>query len=216
MKTTLKKFSILLLAFSAICLQNIYGDIVVKSGEYENNRVFGLRFETDKQEFFGRVDKINSISSQNYVTGTFEVQEIVIDFEGSDTQLRIYHTKPYDPTKATQKAMEGSRVPGVSGIQRISERATTKAYEETESVNDAMNLFVMKEYPVTTHSKTLEFRVKSESDIRQLFRELRHRWIVATGKEFETAHNASQNKTTSAGDKLEQGKSLNGVLIIIQ
>lgn len=210
MKTTLKIISQFCLLLTITCMSALKAEIIVKSGEYENNRVFALRFETDKQEFFGRVDKINSISSQNYVTGTFEVQEIVIDFEGSDTQLRIYNTIPFDPTKATQEAMKDSSIPGMSGMQKMSERLTSKAYEQTDPANDAMNAFVMKEYPMTTHAKTIEFRVKSKADIQALFRELRYRWIVATGKEFE----AEQGKAGSTD--LEQGTSLNGVLIIVK
>ena len=143
------------------------GAVQVQDKALPKGNVFGLRFSGAGGEFIGRVDLIGSISLQKYVTSTFQIAEMCIDIAGSDVQLRVYHQGPLK----SSTILPGNRNAVTNPLDRINPKYTSK-----------LNQLVYKEYPVTTHAKTLEFKVGSEADLIDLHAQLRNRWIGAGGK----------------------------------
>ncbi len=136
-----------------------------------NTELFGLKIGRGG-EYFGRVQSINSISLQNYRTAAFRVTELVIDMTGSPLQLRIYHAAPVTPADAPET--RASELPGSREARLRTSQIMRRASDEVPL--DEMLLF--KEYPVTTHAKTIEFTVGSRQDLLDLHEELKNRWVL--------------------------------------
>lgn len=194
-------FLVLLSAFASSSLQ---GALRIRENAFPNRDLFGLELN-ENQEFYAKVASITSISLQNYNTSTFNVLELSIDLQGSPVQLRIYHTRPITKDELEAYAPEAptssTRIPATPGFaSRIADRIADPIAGHVD------NLPLLKEYPITTHAKTIEYKVSNREDLVTLYNNLRDRWIgVARGTEEDPDN---QN----AGPK---GR-LNATLFIIQ
>ncbi len=140
-----------------------FADVQVQDDALPNPQLFGLRFTGAGGEFIGKAGNIGAVSLQKYVTAAFEITELNIDMENSPTQLRIYNTAPLQ----SSTVLPGNRTVN-NPLNRINPAYT-----------DKVNKLVFKDYPATTHSKTLEFKVGSQQDILDLHAQIRNRWIGA-------------------------------------
>ena len=139
-------------------------EVQVQNNALPNPQLFGLRFTEAGGEYIGKVGNISSVSLQKYVTAAFEITELNIDLENSPTQLRIYHTGPLQ----SNKVLPGNRTV-TKPLNRLNPALTSKA-----------NKLVFKDYPATTHARTLEFKVAEQQDILDLHAQIRNRWIGAS------------------------------------
>ena len=139
-------------------------EVQVQNNALPNPQLFGLRFTEAGGEYIGKVGNISSVSLQKYVTAAFEITELNIDLENSPTQLRIYHTGPLQ----SNKVLPGNRTV-TNPLNRLNPALTSKA-----------NKLVFKDYPATTHARTLEFKVAEQQDILDLHAQIRNRWIGAS------------------------------------
>ena len=153
-----------LLFFLLVVVQGMWGEVQVQNNALPNTQLFGMRFTGAGGEFIGKVSSINSVALQKYVTAAFEITELNIDIEGSPTQLRIYHTG----TLQSSAVLPGNRTVN-NPLDRVNPNLTQK-----------VNKLVFKDYPATTHARTLEFKVANKQDILDLHAQLRNRWIGAT------------------------------------
>jgi len=99
------------------------------------------------------------------VTATFEITELNIDLTGIHTQLRIYSSEPLK----SSSVLPSDRNVVTNPLDRLNPKLTGK-----------LNKLVYKDYPATTHAKTLEFKVASQADLVDLHAQIRNRWIGAT------------------------------------
>jgi len=118
------------------------------------------------------LDRIASISKHTYIIdGALRVTEVVIDTSGNSL-VRFYYIIP---------ASEDSGSAVGAGLTSRAKELLDKASEHT-GVN--ANTIVAKQYPTTTHAKTVEFRILDERDLDSLFNSARKAWINGTGKKF--------------------------------
>ena len=118
------------------------------------------------------LDRISSISKHSYIlNGNLEVTEVVIDTNGNSL-ARFYYIIPVGSDSESNIA---------SRLNNRTKELLDKAGERT-GVN--ANTAVAKQYPNTTHAKTVEFRISNESHLNRLFNSARNAWIKGTGRKF--------------------------------
>jgi len=119
------------------------------------------------------LDRISSVSKHTYIIdGTLSVTEVVIDTSGNSL-VRFYYIIPVSEAS-------GSNV-GAGATTRVKE-LLDKAGERT-GVN--ANTIVSKQYPTTTHAKTVEFRISDEGYLDKLYNSVRKAWISGKGVKFK-------------------------------
>ena len=123
-------------------------------------------------DYMVALDRISSISKHTYVIdGGLRVTEVVIDTNGNSL-VRFYYIIPVSEDS-------GSTVG--AGLTSRAQELLNKAGERT-GVNG--NTVVAKQYPTTTHAKTVEFRVSDEGNLDKLYGNIRKAWIKGKGNKF--------------------------------
>ena len=180
----------------------------------KRSELFGIQLEKDWQEFYGRVDSVNSVSIQSYRTSTYMVKEVVIDMHGSSLQLRIYHAGFIDPQKEARRVKDKLNIESF-GIPTMN--MPTPVKKIVEGATKLNNTMVFKEYPITTHAKTIEFQVDSENELKAFYKHFRNNWLKEKTEEEET----KETKVTDGEAEVTTTKTekpaprLNGCLFII-
>lgn len=118
------------------------------------------------------LDRISSISKHTYIlNGNLEVTEVVIDTNGN-ALARFYYIIPVGSDSESNVASRiGARTEEL--LDKVGQRAGVNA-----------NTAVAKQYPNTTHAKTVEFRISSESNLNRLFSSARSAWMRGRGRNF--------------------------------
>lgn len=118
------------------------------------------------------LDRISSISKHTYVIdGNLRVYEVVIDTNGNSL-VRFYYIIPVSEDAESNVAGRiTERTKGI--IEKVGERTGVDG-----------NTVVAKQYPTTTHAKTVEFRLSDEGDLDQLLNSVRKAWTSGVGKRF--------------------------------
>ena len=120
---------------------------------------------------------ISSVSKHTYVIdGSLKVVEVIVDTTGNSL-ARFYYIVPVAEDS-------GSNITG--NITARGKEILDKAGSRTGA--NANNL-VAKQYPTTTHAKTVEFRISSEADLDSLLASVRRSWMNGNGKKFTITTN---------------------------
>jgi hypothetical protein len=128
-------------------------------------------------DYMVALDRISSISKHTYVIdGGLRVTEVVIDTNGNSL-VRFYYIIPVSEDS-------GSTVG--AGLTSRAQELLNKAGERT-GVNG--NTVVAKQYPTTTHAKTVEFRISDEGNLNKLYGNIRKAWIKGKGNKFTIKSN---------------------------
>jgi hypothetical protein len=118
------------------------------------------------------LSKITSISQHEYLLdGNLIITEVTIDTIGATT-LRIYQITPaaqYGTLATPRKVIER----GKDLLDRAGQRTGV----------DIQNM-VHKQYPTTTHSKTIEYRVNDLGTLGALHNSARTAWTSGKGRKF--------------------------------
>jgi len=117
------------------------------------------------------LDRIASMSKHNYIIdGNISVTEVVIDTNGISL-ARFYYLEPVlqNTSGVAARLTEGGR----DLLDKVNERTGV----DTDSA-------VIKQYPSTTHAKTVEFRISSAANLDELYSSARTAWINSRGKKF--------------------------------
>lgn len=187
------KKSLLLFAFAASPLWGLQ----VFDNLIANKNIFGIRFSKSTQEFYGLVPQVRSISIHEYVTSTYKVTELNLDI-GNSSLLRIYATELI-AQNITSEIQDKSNQFNPSPIQN---NPFEKLDPIKEKVLDALPLpVVFKEYPVTTHAKTIEYQLSDSKQVQELYIALRDNW---GGEESD-----SQNESDSDGEETQPDDNTN-------
>jgi len=118
------------------------------------------------------LDRIASVSKHEYLLdGNLIITEVNIDTVGN-TMLRIYQITPaaeYSNLQGAKKVVER----GKELLDRVGQRTGTDP-----------NSMVHKTYPVTTHARTIEFRVENLDTLDALLASVSKAWIDGKGRQF--------------------------------
>lgn len=195
------------------CVASSLNAVTVRTRAINNKALFGITFPGDSKEYYGKEAAIHSISKQEYITSGFRVVEINIVTAGNGL-LRIYHSRALrlgelqaamdDATAAAgaPSAIQMSPVP--PGVQQMADRASGVAEAMTRDT-------VMKEYPLATHARTIEYRVQTRSELLDLFDELQKHWLKEPAY-YEAGQIVDADQATS--QKMEP-RSLGGTRFIV-
>ncbi len=118
------------------------------------------------------LDRISSISKHDYIlNGNLRVTEVVIDTNGNSL-ARFYYIIPVTEDSGS-KIGAGLTTRGKELLDKVGERTGANA-----------NTAVAKQYPNTTHAKTVEFRISNEGNLNKLFSSATNAWIKGIGRKF--------------------------------
>lgn len=183
-----------------------------------NKAIFGIQVEKDRQEFYGRITSVNSVSLQSYLTATYRVTEMTIDMIGSPLQLRLYHAGPPNPAEEAKRLQDKT---GLQSVQIPDWNLPTPIDKAVKTADNVQSLAVFKEYPVTTHAKTIEYRVGNRDELIALYLQFKAHWLNETEAslaENEAAQNTSSNGSGSSSQTLNSRSRLllGGKLFIVE
>gem|GEM_PF-5832462 len=151
--------------------------------ENTNKSIYGIDF-ADGSAYHFKLSTLEGVSLQRYVAGPYKVIEVVLEIAGSSSQVRIYSTEAL--TALDMQEMGQSALP--TNLQKYSNAPTQVANlnaKTQEKTANQQSLPLIKEYPVTTHAKTIEFKV-SKNEIIKFHRAILREFINSNG---ETASN---------------------------
>jgi hypothetical protein len=165
----------LLIGFLACC-PLVYAQDTADDAESEQVDELGLKgfWEANLQggNYLVALNRISSVSRHKYIlNGNLVVDEVTIDTVGV-ALARFYFIKP------VTDEMDGNAV--TKAADRTRELLDKAANRVTGGVED----MVVKTYPDTTHAKTIEYRVLSESQLAGLYASARKAWIDGKGRVF--------------------------------
>jgi len=196
------------------CVASSLNAVTVRTRAIKNKALFGITFPDDSKEYYGKEAAIHSISKQEYITSGFRVVEINIVTAGNGL-LRIYHSRALRLGELQAAMDDGAAAAGAPsaikmspvppGVQQMADRASGVAEAMTSST-------VMKEYPLATHARTIEYRVQTRSELLDLFDELQKHWLKEPAY-YEGGQIIDADKATS---KKMEPRSLGGTRFIVK
>ncbi len=167
--------NIIKLVFFLLMSTIIASASVETSRDAINKTKTGIDFYGETSFYF-TTSKLVSVSKQIYIVNGAEVTEIVLDIEGSPSQVKIYHMQLISPQQVQQTAINTieSNIQSTQFTMKEAERATDVANKNLKNVvGNNMHIqlpeVIMKMYPASTHSKTIEFAIHSIDDLEQLY-----------------------------------------------
>lgn len=117
------------------------------------------------------LDRITSISQHRYIIdGNISVTEVIIDTSGNSL-ARFYYLEPVAEDASNLGAQISQR--GKDLLNKVGQRIKVN----TDST-------VIKQYPTTTHAKTVEFHISDAATLNALMNSARNAWINSRGKKF--------------------------------
>ena len=123
-------------------------------------------------EFMVRLSQIASISRSQYLLdGTLVITEVTIDTLGQ-SPCRIYQITP--------AAQSGSS----SAAQQLAERTQSLTTSFGDRTGSNFAEMVQKNYPTTTHAKTIEFRIRRVATLDALYSSLTRALREGSGRTF--------------------------------
>ena len=175
----------------------------VSKRAFPNQGIFGVEVAGTDLSFYGRADHVLSVSFQEYTTGALIVSEVVIDMENSNQQLRIYSARPPGSADVADRANRAStansqnRGLDPSAASKLPVPGPLAAVESqlnnlTQSSTAGL---IVKNYPTTTHAKTVEMTVRSKAELLRFYGAFRDLLVARTvtassGASVEGAANA--------------------------
>jgi hypothetical protein len=203
--------ALLLTAFSC----QLYAVSVTTRG-VRNQAIYGIEFPKESRTYYGSEADVQSISTQDYITGNFRVIELNIVTQGT-ALLRIYYIRPLRPGELQQAMSDGLGAKGIPGSSSIIQRPLPPQVQamadRAASVSEVVTgTEVMKEYPMATHAHTIEFRIGSRNELLELYEELKKHWLKEPAF-FEGGQIISEDEST---DKEMKPRSLGGTLFKVE
>jgi hypothetical protein len=118
------------------------------------------------------LDRISSVSRHQYVLdGAVIVDEVTVDTIGQ-ALARFYYITPI-----TDAAPGSTASDVVDRARELVERAADRAGTDVQNM-------VVKKYPVTSHAKTIEYRILSEAELTALYKSVQNSWETGRGRKF--------------------------------
>ncbi len=187
----------------------------VRRDAIPNKAIFGIEFSENTRGYYAREASVQSVSIHEYVTGAFHVLEVNVVTDGA-ALLRIYHSRPLKAGEVTDAAAGAARATGAPGSSLIrsplpasvGNMLDRSVGQVADSLTEAT---VIKEYPIATHSRTIEYRLRSRNELIELYDELSKHLIR------EPAFYEDGRITSGGGTQSEESpRSLGGSLFIVE
>ena len=142
-----------------------------KTGETTgNNRFWQATLEGGT--FMVALDRIVSVSRHKYVMdGQVIVDEVTVDTTGQ-ALARFYFATPVSSTAT-----------GLS-VADVTKRAEELLDNVEARTGTNVKGMVAKNYPTTTHAKSIEYQIKSEADLTALLNSVKNAWESGRGRQF--------------------------------
>ena len=116
-------------------------------------------------EYLVRVASMSAVSKHSYILDkTLVVTEVTIDTTG-DSLVRFYYLEPISPQ-------------AISAVARLEKRVEELSDRAAGRVGVTEHNMVQKTYPVTTHSKIIEYRVLTKEKIDSLYRSAKKAFLA--------------------------------------
>lgn len=116
--------------------------------------------------------RISSVSRHTYVLdGAVIVDEVTIDTTGQ-ALARFYFITPI--------SVGGTG----AAVSQAVERAAALVDGAAQRAGSDVHNMVMKKYPLTTHTKTIEYRLLSEQQLGALYQSAKTAWVSGKGRVF--------------------------------
>jgi hypothetical protein len=122
--------------------------------------------------FMVALERIASVSRHKYVLdGAVIVDEVTVDTVGQ-ALARFYFITPITDA-APGNTVSGIAARGQELLDKAAERVGTEVHE-----------MVVKKYPVTSHAKSIEYRLLAEKDLNALYASVTNAWETGRGRKF--------------------------------
>ena len=139
-------------------------DREVRNGFWEAN--------LDGGNYMVALGRISSVSRHKYVLdGAVIVDEVTIDTTGQ-ALARFYFISPI--------SVGGTG----AAVSQAVERAASLVDGAAQRAGSDVHNMVMKKYPLTTHTKTIEYRLLSEQQLGALYQSAKTAWVSGKGRVF--------------------------------
>ena len=150
-------------------LQDKDNDKETRNGFWEVNLAGG--------NYMVALGRISSVSRHKYVLdGTVIVDEVTIDTEGQ-ALARFYFLSPIEVRATGVAAADAIAADAVEKAAVLLDGAVRRAGVDVQDM-------VVKKYPLTTHSKTIEYRILSEQQLGALYGSAKTAWVTGRGRVF--------------------------------
>jgi len=124
--------------------------------------------------FVVQVNKITSVSRHRYLLdGALVVDEVTVDTTGQSL-ARFYFITPVGGTGGTVGDTANAALQQGKGLL---DAAGQKAGVDLDNM-------VIKKYPDTTHARTIEYRIPTETQLTSLFNSAKQAWQTGQGGQF--------------------------------
>ncbi|MEZ5405699.1 MAG: hypothetical protein R3F23_05825 [Verrucomicrobiia bacterium] len=144
-------FLFVLLTYSISSAQRLYWEIKI----------------SDDQHYIVALDAISSIGLHNYIVdGVLEVTETSIDTEGT-ALARFYYIEKLEDTTSPMPGLTEKVKPALEAAKKAKETLETLAGGEANNPLESKK--VTKNYPTTTHAKTIEYRLATKADVKKIY-----------------------------------------------
>ncbi len=131
----------------------------VKRGAFRSKEIFSVSMP-DGTSFFGKENMIVSISLQKYRLEAFVLTEVNVQFLGENALIRIYNATPSNLADEIFSAARSRLPKPLSEVNPpIKDKLPVVKKAENAIKKSTKVDFVSKNYPATTHAKTVEFVV---------------------------------------------------------
>ena len=173
----MRKFLFIAIALTILSSAPQATALTMKKKAVPNGGIFGIEVSGTDLSFYGRADRVISVSFQEYTTGTFIVSEVVIDMSNSNQQHRIYNTRSPGSADVADRANRASAAnsenrglnPADATKLPIPSQLSALESKVTNITSGTTNGLVVKTYPSTTHAKTIEMSVSSKAELKSFY-----------------------------------------------
>ncbi len=124
----------------------------VSRGTIRKAEIFGIKFPNG-ESFYGNANKVVSISKQEYIAGPLLVTEVCIELDQSNLQVRIYNARTIPPSELSEISKKSLPEP----LAKMAKSPYLAKRLDDSKKNEVSQQKVYKDYPTTTHARTLEF-----------------------------------------------------------
>jgi hypothetical protein len=167
--------------------------LTIQRNAFYNSVGYAIEFAQTECSYVGKVSAISAISLQSYITPPFRVIELNIVSDGN-ALVRIYNSTPLNAYDL-QLALKQESTPSMTAsVKAATNRVTSINEKLTKST-------VIKEYPLATHARTIEYRMRSHTELLELHRELKKHWL----NEADRSNNNSDEEDVKISSRLKLG-----------
>lgn len=145
-------------------------DAEKKTGETPGNNRF-WQASLGGGTYMVALDRIVSVSRHKYLVDGMVIDEVAVDTTGQ-ALARFYYATP-----ATASASGLSVADATKRAQELLDHAESRTGTDIQGM-------VIKTYPVTTHAKSIEYKIQSEADLTALFNSVKNAWESGRGRQF--------------------------------